>query len=264
MMMSAVVSQGGTIALWDDPAARLRRRLVIAGLALCILLIDLLTTRVALPILYTICLVLAARAGDRRLVIGLAFPFVLLTYFSYAFELRYFLLTDIGHLASYRLLNRTMVAISILIVAAMLSHFLRLREQMRWQRSTHLQEPDREIYQEVIQSLENLSGAVVTGLLILSVLVADLLVPGQFNLPILYAVPLLLAGWRRSRRLLWALVAILLLFSLAGFAWGRSPTTQLVGIDVLLANRTLAIIVLLAIGVVLHFWIGRNRSQPAS
>ena len=240
-----------------------RRRIAVFALVAIPAALDLLTaSRMNLAILYSIALVVAARGGERRLVLALAPPLALLAYAGYVFEFRHVVFSDPGQLISYRLLNRTMCAAAILVVAGLLYYQMGFRERLARSRVDHPR--DQNEYEEILRALEGLMAGLIASVMVLFVLLTDLLVPAQFNLPILYSVPLLVAAWIRSRRMLWWLVGLLLLLSVAGFIWGRPPTTTLAGVDVLLTNRTLATIALLAIGVVLHFWLGRGATNQQS
>jgi hypothetical protein len=249
------------------PSSQVRRRMVVAGLVLIPLVLDLLTTRVNLPILFSIALLVAAQGGDRRLVRRIAIPLALLVFAGYVFEFRDVLFTEPQRMLSYRLLNRTLVAIAILLMAGLLSLQLQFRERVEQGWPAHRRDKGREEFEEILRSIEGLVAVLIAAMLILCVMLADLLVPGQFNLPILYALPLVVAAWSLSRTLLWSLVLILLMLSSIGFAYGRAPTTQVVGMEILLTNRTLALFAIVGIGLALHFWIGRvspSRSNGAS
>ena len=102
----------------------------------------------------------------------------------------------------------------------------------------------------------------ICGILLVCIIVFDLKTPGQFNLPILYGVPLVSMAWLRSRKALWGLVPILLLCNYIGWHFGEAPTPDPIRkTSWIIANRFIAAfaVVFTAFLLDLYFGIARDR-----
>ena len=108
---------------------------------------------------------------------------------------------------------------------------------------------------ETDETLAILLGAGLTT----AIALADFLSPANYNLAILYMVPLFLCAWTRSRRLLWGMWAVALLLAVAGFVFGP-PTAAHTHIELMVENRVLAVVALTLLAVLLHFQIGERSS----
>jgi hypothetical protein len=160
----------------------------------------------------------------------------------------------------YRLVNRTLVAVSLAITAFLL-HFLRSIEHKLASRQARqgAHDADDAIYLQIVHALERFVTCVISAVLILCIAVTDVLAPAQVNLPVLYAVPLVLCFWTRSRKLLWGMLPILLVFTVAGYCVGPPTSVDQRWLASLLTNRFLAAGGLLGLTVIFHFWISSSR-----
>lgn len=199
-----------------------RRSLIVACALLVVVpaIVDLLTSFINLPILYFIPLVLCARAGKRKALIWLTTLLVLLTYGLYFWEFRHSLFENPRRLLSYRFFNRTIVAVGLCITAAALSAWSRVHEQ--WlRRGAQVTDSEPDIaFDQAVRSLKRVIVILLCIALVLVIFMSDLLIPRQFNLPILYAVPLILTAWSDSRRALWALLPVVLICTWVGVYLG--------------------------------------------
>ena len=103
--------------------------------------------------------------------------------------------------------------------------------------------------------------AVLVGVGLMAIIaLADFLSPANYNLAILYLVPLFLCAWTRSRRLLWGMLAVALVLTVVGFICGPPTTSTDTTMTRMIVNRTLAGFVLALLAVLLHFQIGHRNS----
>jgi hypothetical protein len=165
---------------------------------------------------------------------------------------------------------------------------MRFRASMERKRSD-LDTVDAEgkVYEEILRAFEQMTATVISIVFVAVIAIADLLTPAQFNLPILYGVPLVICALTQKRTLLWLIVPAILFFTYAGYVigpsasdgeiWGsrqrvtqiggmtiRDPgvvigSSELHGLPSLLTNRTLAACVILAAALLMHWWIGASR-----
>jgi hypothetical protein len=96
--------------------------------------------------------------------------------------------------------------------------------------------------------------------LILAIAVIDFLAPANYNIAILYPVPLFICAWTRSRWLPWAMLAVLLVLTVAAFMLGPASTWKGSEIE-LFKNRMLAAICMVA---VTAFLASTHRERVAS
>lgn len=264
--------------------------------ALCVIMIaviaavDLATANVNLSILYVLPVLIAAQAGRRSLTRLFVVLAILLTYAGY------FLgpwpkfpgdthPTYSNMLANYRMVNRTLSVIAVWAIAAVSYFRLRFRISIDRRRGElDATDPDGKIYEDILGAFEQLTAAAIAIVLVTVIVIADLLTPAQFNLPILYGVPLVLCALTHKRALIWTIVPFILLFTYAGYLigpasaeggiWGTGPTTMRVagatihdtavvlgrstlhGLPSLLTNRTISACAILACALLLHWWIG--------
>ena len=95
--------------------------------------------------------------------------------------------------------------------------------------------------------------------LVVLIATIDFLMPANYNLAILYPIPMFIVGWTSSRRLLWAMLAVLLTLTAAAYLWGpRSPDPdQELS---LVRNRILAGFGMVTVTIVLHYWMRREET----
>ena len=83
--------------------------------------------------------------------------------------------------------------------------------------------PDHFRWQE--QEVNATLAMLICALLVALIAVVDYFSPANFNLAILYPIPLFIAAWTGSRRLLWSMLATLLLLTLVAHLWVRQPSS---------------------------------------
>jgi hypothetical protein len=211
---------------------------------------------VIVPVLYAVPLVILAQAGYANKLRWITAALVLVIYAVYFGKCA---LHPSAHSTSpfdYRLINRTFVVVAI----CMLEVLLKLRVSTESLRGdVELSEVLRHEEDETDETLAILLGAVLTT----AIALADFLSPANYNLAILYMVPLFLCAWTRSRRLLWGMLAVALGLTVVGFLCGPPTTAAHAHMVYMVVNRILAALVLALLAVLLHFQTGNDRS-PAS
>jgi len=132
-----------------------------------------------------------------------------------------------------------------------------MRLWVRWREEQSIEELPEGFRREDREISETL--AVLCCVPLISLLgIVDYFLPANYNLAILYPIPLFIAVWTRNRVLLWALLAALL--ALAVFAqWAGPPATDPDAVSTMFRNRVMALFALVAVTVILHRWIGRER-----
>jgi hypothetical protein len=225
-------------------------------------LLDMLTISVNLAILYFVPLCIVARARRvKPLVIGCA-ALVTLTYGSYVYELVW-----LGHerVFSYRIVNRTLVSIGLVAVTAVIVWWIRWRDDVLVRpKVTWHADANQAVYDEVIAVIERVGIGAVCALYVGIVAIGDLISPGQYNLPILYSITVVLAGMTRSRPFLWALAACLFVLIPVGYYFGAPVTLAPSFLTFVLTNRILAAVMVLSLVVFVHIWIGRSAPVVTS
>ncbi len=91
------------------------------------------------------------------------------------------------------------------------------------------------------------------------IVLVDYFSPANFNLAILYPIPLLICIWTRSRKLMWTMLVLLLaLAAIAQFVGPPTTDPTPEAIRSLYRNRLVAGSAMLAMTAIVHFWIGRK------
>jgi len=230
----------------------------VAGLTISPFLLDLASYRVNLSVLYLVPLFLLARAAQPRLIVIWTALLLTLTYCGYLLKVVWIVPEPIW---SYRLLNRTLTASAIILTSILLVQFARWREQLQNSRAgARHSDPEQEVYEEVIYVVERIVIGAACILYIVTVGVGDLLSPVQYNLPILYSVPIVLCGLTRSRLFLWSVTSSVLILVPAGYLLGPSLTLPANLISFIVTNRAVAAISITCLALFVHVWIGRARS----
>jgi hypothetical protein len=103
--------------------------------------------------------------------------------------------------------------------------------------------------------------SVITMIAAMSLVIAilDYSTSAQLAIPVIFAFPLALCAWRRSKRLLWATAAIAVIESVTAGYWGfhRVMPNHLAGS----ANRGLVLDSLLGLAALFHLWINKSRND---
>jgi len=246
-----------------DPDERSSRAAYFRLIGTCFLLtaipatVDLLTNGVNPSMFYVVPLVLLGKAGQRRLLVPFTVLLLVLTFGLWLLDHLPELRTDPRELLHWRLANRAMAAVAICVVCGALHFWLGLPERLVLAGNV---ESDPTMFDEVSESLRNFIGFFVSTLLIAFIALADFTTPGQINLPILYTIPLVIAHWMGSRRLLWLLLPVLLLIAVLGYTLGEPPHVEYARLPFIIVNRTFAICTLVVLAVCLHFLIRPQRN----
>ena len=240
---------------------------LIAACILFIALIDVCTSRLTMPVLYTIPLLLYALSYRRRWLPLLAVAAVALTFATLAIKVRYFPMPGGSKMLGWRLLNRSFAALAISLCAGLLYFWIGFRqtiEGMTAEAEDASSSVDASVFHQLLHSVTLMLATVVGSVLTAVILIADVLSPAPANLPILYAVPLIMVSlWISSRRVLWGLLPFLLIFTVLGYFWGPSSTLSPDRIRGIMMNRAFAAFALIVVAVILHLRMGRKPPQPA-
>jgi hypothetical protein len=208
---------------------------------------------VLISVLYAVPLVVMARAGYSNTLRWVTAALVVLIYAVYFGKWAIHSHAQGATPFDYKLLNRTFVVLAI----CMLEVLLKLRVSTEHLRGdVELSEALRHEEDETDETLAILLGVGLTT----AIALADFLSPANYNLAILYMVPLFLCAWTRSRRLLWGMLAVSLMLSAAGFVCGPPTTSAHTHIALMIANRVLAALAITLLAVLLHFQIGERSS----
>jgi len=218
--------------------------------------IDFTSAHFNVAIVYVIPLVMWAQM-QRRVPYALGVTLIALTfggYFFFVWPDNVKTWNEMFH--SERIFNRFLVSVVIMTVTAFASVMARLRQSAE-ERGQLYAEPGEELF----LSLDKLIIGFVCLMVIFAIAASDIVTPSNFNLPILYAVPMLICPWGQSRRFLWCVVPVVLLLILFGYLW--SPPPIIVGPRPwsFATNRTLSAVIVLVIGVTLHVLMGREKAQ---
>ncbi len=231
-------------AEWYDvdylkPAASRRGTAIPLLAALWIAAVDLGMARTNLSILYVIPLILFAwhegaksiwRAVGVLWVLTFGVYFLKNTIFHSAGEATYF---------NSRLVNRCFVAIMLAVLAKVLQLWIRWRHE---QRDAEVSDSLRQEEQEIGAMLAVLYSAPLLAL----IAVVDFFAPANYNVAILYPIPLFICAWTRSRPLLWGMLAVMLLLTAIAFVFGTPSFNP--GLQAsLTSNRVLVALGLVAI-----------------
>ncbi|MGN6506946.1 MAG: hypothetical protein ACTHM6_15430 [Tepidisphaeraceae bacterium] len=212
-----------------------------AALTAIPVVIDLFTTGVNAPMLYIFTLLVLANAGLRRYLWPYAVLATALTLSLYIYHFGKPVLSTPHVALTWRLVNRLMVAFSICITTTALYLWLGMKERLN-RFSNQL--ADQTTFMELADSLLHLFGNVICIALILCILAIDLCTPGEFNLPLLYALPIVIGRWMGSPRLLWLAMPLIIAASIVGYLLGAPANVQPDWFSRITTNRVLAIFVM--------------------
>lgn len=254
------ITGGVGIGPFSRPVESRHLAVICAAIITAVGAVDLLSSNVNLAILYALPVVIAAQSGQRLLVVSMALIAICLTYLGYFVGPRAEHNATIAEMfRNYRFFNRTLCVATLLSITGVAFLYMNVHSKLE----AHRAEPgsgdgDRNVYNEVLRFFEQLTATLVTALLIVCVAVMDWFAPREFNLAILYVVPLVSLIWVNSRKLLWGVFVVLLVCTFAGFAMDRFGTMDMTVAPHLLRNRFLAAVVLLGCTALLHFAMGSH------
>ena len=241
-------------AVYNPSMLRPAMRPLIAAMLLfvAIAIVDVLAPRITVSILYGIPLILVVRAGYVRPLWRFTAMLILLTIGMHFLKSTLYP-PDSGPIyLNFRLVNRAFVAVMLWLMAQILQMWVGSDRQ----RQLELNEPYRASEDENDATL-----AVLLCIpLALIIALVDLLLPANFNLAILYPIPLLICAWTRNRALLWSTLAVLLLLTAAGYQFRHGPIDGTL-VPAMRTNRILSAVLTTAVTVVLHFWIGLSARR---
>ena len=183
------------------------------------------TRDINVPILYVVCLLIYARVSRRYGLLVLGTVLALLTLLRLCFDYWPHLQDMWGPQLRYRLLNRSMVAMSLLTCAYILQRWRSF--QVCWEQQRAPVGNDSligRVSSQTFMALKRTVVVMVAGILITVLVLTDFETPGQVNVPILFVIPLLMIGLICPWRVTLVVLIGLLLLSIGGFFWGPRST----------------------------------------
>ncbi len=245
---------------WNDfdylrPATSRSRTALALLITFLVFVADICWPRTNLSIFYLLPLLLLARPSDLRYLWRIVGLFIALTFSAYLVKKW---ISPLGATTSYfhySLLNRSFVAAMLVTMAAVLRLWVRGREE---QANPELPETLRYEDREIGATL----AVACSAPLVLLTGAIDFLSPANYNVAIFYVVPLFTCLWTRSRLLLWAMLAILLVLATVAPIAGPPSTDPNAmseeAVRSVFRNRVAAGCVLVVVAGILHYWIGRK------
>jgi len=207
-------------------------------------------TQLNLSILYALPLVAIGRTLTGKRLTVLTVALLATTLLGYVIKTCVVLTGRAPPLLSYRLLNRALV-VSILILTSVVLRLLYRRT---------LAERRRDDFDHLLESLTPLLIVLLVFVVTVAILAADLIAPGEYNLPILYGLPIVLIAAARSQRLMWGSVLILSVFSMAGYFVGPPPQVAPTFQKWTLVNRVVAVFAVIGLAALLRS--GKTGRHP--
>ncbi len=224
------------------------------GLTAAIAAVDLRLPHVNVSIAFVLPMVLCIGLR-RRFIWAWTIGLVLLTYADYVIKYLPQGNEPLSTLANYRFLNRSFVAMLLLVTTAIFHRRTRINQSQSFWETDRLDRDQTHFDYAGSRWVVELSMLLVTLTTAGFITLADWLTPGQINLPILYGVPLILCSLVHSSRLLWSMLVVMLVLTILDFFWGPAPTVQHQFVHTLLTNRTIASACLLGLAVTVQFFI---------
>jgi hypothetical protein len=207
-------------------------------------------TQLNLSILYAIPLVAIGRTSGAARLALLTGAFVNLTFLGYVIKTTW-ALENAPPLVSYRMLNRSLVAAILVLTATELHAIVRRRRDR----------PEGDDFDRLLDSLRPVLVILLSAFAAVAILAADLITPGELNVPILYGAPIVLIAAAGSDRLIWWFASVLAVLSLLGYLVGPAPDVAPGFLRWAIVNRTLAVCVVF----VLAFFLRSTRpSHPTN
>ena len=179
---------------------------------------------------YALPLVLIRRdlAERRPLIVALL---VVATFVGYAVSMSISWGDDSTMLNGYGLINRALVAVVLMTSSAVLA----------FAAGAQLCDGFRDDFDRLLASLVPILIVALSITLVAGIFLADLFAPSQYNLPIVYVLPVVLIAAAGSGRLVWIAVPLGVLLTIGGYVYGPEPRVNDALFPWLLANRTLAV-----------------------
>jgi hypothetical protein len=165
-------------------------------------------------------------------------------------------------LFNFRLVNRTMEVVALVSASGLLHIQIGLRELIdRRARLVQATDSEEDVFDQIIASFDRFATTILCLVLIVLVTLTDVLTPPQFNIPILFSLPLVASARIHRRWIIWLIVPLLVALAIFGLYVGPRPLPAHIT-DALIVNRIIACLVLIAVAIILHVWIG-SRSRTA-
>jgi hypothetical protein len=230
--------------------------------ALAVATADLLTYHVNLPIVYIVPLLLVERAGSRRLLWQAAALLVALTFAGYFAGRHPDGAEPWQALGGARFANRAMAALALLAAAGVLHAGITMRERARAARHLWPHDPDGLSYDRAVLSINRVLAPVLAVLLIVALFVSDAVSQAEYNIAVLYALPLVILARTRSRAAIWVGLPVLLAATMLGIWVGPAPAPG--NLRNLVLNRLLVCLAMATVTVLLHVRFRDERPVPVS
>lgn len=228
--------------------------------------LDVTTSRVTLPVLYTIPILLYALSHRRRWLWLLAVLSVASTFVGLTIKAHYFPLPMGQRMLGWRLLNRSFASGAVCLTAAMLYYwvgFCNVIKDLATKADKGAHSDDSNAFRQVLHSVTALLATIIGVALTACILVADIISPTPANLPILYAVPLVLVAlWMESKRVMWSLLPFMLIFTAIGQFWTPPMVLPASSLRLIMINRVFAVGALIVVAIILHFRLGKEPVDP--
>jgi hypothetical protein len=283
--LSAVVER--LIVPGNETSVSRERLFACAAFVALIAAIDVVTGNINLSILYALPVLLISQSRQQMASQLFVLGAVVLTYLGYFLGPRPqasdgTTLTTIQMLSDWRMFNRTLSAIAVCGIAGIASLQMRFHLALERRRAElEASDADARIYEEILQSFKQLTAVIASIVIVAVIAIADFITPAQFNLPILYGLPLAICATTERRIMIWSMLPVLLIFTYAGYVIGpaasdagqigvhlglREPFvifgSSLTTVPALLTNRTLAVTMMIASTLLLHWWMRPIDSKP--
>jgi hypothetical protein len=231
------------------------RREWIFGIAIamvpCIALAAVFVPNFGFSILYVIPLTLLGCSGQLRAMRWMTPVVVALAFITYFLKFWLDPPATGPQFLNFRIVNRAMVAGMLWLLSRVLGMWLQVdhyRQDPLWS-----DEFDRAHGQ-----MSAMVGMLIAMPTVVVIALMDALTDGQFNLAVLYVVPLVTCGWARSLRLLWTLCGLLEVLAIGGLYWGPPPSGD-EPFQRYLQNRIFNGVVMIVVAGLLHYWIRTTR-----
>ena len=227
-------------------------------LLLAIAAADVLAHRWNLAILFTIPLLLYARHTTPGRLWTMTVAVVLATYLGLL--LPHLLGMEGATIAAYRVFNRTLVAIAVVVIAGTGQYISLVRRRAIQGGAETMSDPDRRIYDELIATLERFLILLSCATVSLAIVAIDLASPQTQNYSILYTTVVILAAQSRSRGLLWISAAVIVVLVWLGFSVSLFAEDHQVA-GAASVNRSLTSMAIVGVALLCHIWLRAPKSE---
>jgi hypothetical protein len=155
-----------------------------------------------------------------------------------------------------RLLNRTLLAVTMCLLGMALQYWARSEQEAGAAQPRSSLPPDQSNrFQRHSRNFDAMMAIVIFPVLVIVIAATDRFSPSNFNLPVLYTLPLFLCAWARNRLILWCLLIAVLALTVWGYMYGPPPVGASSNPTIPFKNRILASCVLIVVTAMLHWWI---------